>query len=56
MLSKNKFLKIKLHVDDVKKVKMIHVFDMCLQSRKGGKNLESIKSSTTPDPGYRMGK
>ena len=24
------------------------------QSKKGGKNQESIKSSTTPDPGYHM--
>ena len=54
MLSKYKFLKIKLHVDDVKSL-MIHVSDMCLQSKEGAKNLELIKSSTTPDPGYRMG-
>ena len=46
---------MKLHVDDVKSL-MIYVSDMCLQSREGGKNLELIKSSTTPDPGYRMGK
>ena len=38
------------------KASMFHVSDMCLQSRQGGKNLESIQSSTTPDPGYRMGK
>ena len=25
-------------------------------SKKGGKDQESIHSSTTPDPGYRMGK
>ena len=27
-----------------------------LQSNKGGKHQESIQSSTTPDPGYHMGK
>ena len=42
-------------MDDVK-ASMFHVSDMCLQSWIGGKNLESIQSSTTPDPGYRMGK
>ena len=42
-------------MDDVK-ASMFHVSDMCLQSRKGGTNLESIQSSTTPDPGNRMGK
>ena len=26
------------------------------QSKKGGNNQESIQSSTTPDPGYHMGK
>ena len=26
------------------------------ESKKGGKDQESIKSSTTPDPGYHMGK
>ena len=25
----------------------------CLQSKKGGKDQESIQSSTTPDPGYQ---
>ena len=25
------------------------------KSKKGGKNQESIQSSTTPDPGYHMG-
>ena len=25
-------------------------------SKKGGKDQESIQSSTTPDPGYHMGK
>ena len=59
------FFKNKLHLiritlrcsfmDDVR-ASMFHVSDMCLQSRKGGKNLESIQSITTPDPGYRMGK
>ena len=59
MLSKYKFLiRITLccsSMDDVK-ASMFHVSDMCLQSRKGGTNLESIQSSTTPDPGNRMGK
>ena len=27
-----------------------------LQRKKGGKDQESIQSSTTPDPGYHMGK
>ena len=26
------------------------------ESKKGGKDQESIQSSTTPDPGYHMGK
>ena len=26
------------------------------ESKKGGKDQESIQSSTTPDPGYQMGK
>ena len=26
------------------------------KSKKGGKSQESIQSSTTPDPGYHMGK
>ena len=26
------------------------------QSKKGGKDQESMQSSTTPDPAYRMGK
>ena len=26
------------------------------QSEKGGKDQESVQSSTTPDPGYHMGK
>ena len=43
------------YMDDVK-TSMFHVSDMRLQSREGGKNLESIQSSTTPDPGYRLGK
>ena len=42
-------------MDDVK-ASMFHVSDMYLQSKKGGSNLESLQSSTTPDPGYRMGK
>ena len=31
---------------------------LCVQyeSKKGGKDQESIQSSTTPDPGYQMGK
>ena len=31
---------------------------LCVQyeSRKGSKDQESIQSSTTPDPGYQMGK
>ena len=31
---------------------------LCIQydSKKGGKDQESIQSSTTPDPGYKMGK
>ena len=29
---------------------------MKYQSKKGGKDPESIQSSTTPDPGYPMGK
>ena len=27
-----------------------------IESKKDGKDQESIKSSTTPDPGYHMGK
>ena len=27
-----------------------------LQSKKGGKDQESIQSGSTPDPGYHMGK
>ena len=27
-----------------------------LESKKGGKDQETIQSSTTPDPGYHMGK
>ena len=27
-----------------------------LESKKNGKDLETIQSSTTPDPGYHMGK
>ena len=42
-------------MDDVN-TSMCYVYDMYLQSRKGGKNLKSIQSSTTPDPGCRMGK
>ena len=42
-------------MDDVK-ASLFHVSYMCLQRRKGGTNLELIQSSTTPDPGYRMGK
>ena len=37
--------------------KLIYVV-LCVQyeSKKGGKDQESIQSSTTPDPGYQMGK
>ena len=28
----------------------------CILSKKSGKDHESIQSSTTPDPGYQMGK
>ena len=28
----------------------------CVQSKKGDKDQESIQWSTTPDPGYHMGK
>ena len=35
-------------------------FDCIIQleykSKKGGKDQETIQSSTTPDPGYNMGK
>ena len=40
-------------MDDVK-ASMLHVYAM--QSREGGKVLDSIQSFTTPDPGYHMGK
>ena len=40
-------------MDDVN-ASMLHVCAM--QSRKGGKVLDSIQSITTPDPGYHMGK
>ena len=30
--------------------------EMSLESQKGDKDQESIQSSTTPDPGYHMGK
>ena len=36
-----------------KKHKTLH---FSLQSKKGGKDQESIQSSTTSDPGYHMGK
>ena len=65
MLSKYKFLKIKLiritfrcsSMDDVK-ASMLHVSDMCMQYKVGkeGKDLDSIQSITTPDPGYHLGK
>ena len=29
---------------------------LCEQSRKGGKDQETIQSTTTTDPGYHMGK
>ena len=33
------------------------MLDICsAQSKKGGKDQESIQSSTTPDPGYHMEK
>ena len=60
MLSKYKFLKIKLFritfrfssMHDVKASKCVYA----MQSREGVKGLESIQSSTRPDPGYIMGK
>ena len=37
-----------------------NVFLRCLrltkENKKGGKDQETIQSSTTPDPGYHMGK
>ena len=27
-----------------------------IESKKGGKDQESVQSSTTPEPGYHMGK
>ena len=33
-----------------------HIYPAELQSKKGGKGQESIQLSTTPDPGYHMGK
>ena len=66
MLSKNKFLKIKLiritfrcSSMDAVKASMLYVSDMCMQCKEGkkaGKVLDSIQSITTPDPGYHMGK
>ena len=30
--------------------------DFTIQTKKGGKDQESVQLSTTPDPGYQMGK
>ena len=35
---------------------LIYINRLYNQSKKGGKDQESIQSSTTPDPGYHMGK
>ena len=32
------------------------LYESSIQSKKGGKDQESIQSSTKPDPGYHMGK
>ena len=39
---------------DEKRMSNIYSSGPC-QSKKGGKDQESIQSSTTPDPGYHMG-
>ena len=64
MVNKCKFLKIKLFritfrcssMDDVKASKFMCLNVYAMQSREGVKVLESIHSSTTPDPGYHVGK
>ena len=35
---------------------LVLVNSLFSKSKKGGKDKDSIQSSTTPDPGYHMGK
>ena len=49
-------------VDEAQNVKLVWIFEAAKTTvtshrvRTGGNDQESIQSSTTPDPGYHMGK